>query len=224
MKKQKVLISMSGGLDSCVLAAYYLDKGFQVGAVNFIYGSKHNEYETESFDSLVEAMSLSSVYRINAFNLFNHTKSDLLQTGGDIPEGHYQEEKMRATVIPGRNLIFASIMASIAESNGYDIIALGVHAGDHFIYPDCRPFFIQMLAKVVHASTQAKVFVEVPLLFMSKAEIVSMGTQLSAPLSLTRTCYKDQPIPCGKCGSCIERLEAFKENGIDDTLIYEQEK
>lgn len=151
-------------------------------------------------------------------------KSDLLFSGGDIPEGHYNDESMQATVVPARNLIFASIIAGFAESVGAEIISLGVHGGDHHIYPDCRPEFISSLNTSVILATDKKVRVDAPFLYYTKAEIIEAGMGLKnieVPYHLTRTCYKDQELACGKCGSCVERLEAFKKLGLADPIRYD---
>jgi 7-cyano-7-deazaguanine synthase len=127
-------------------------------------------------------------------------------------------------VVPARNLIFASILAGYAESIDAGIISLGVHGGDHHVYPDCRPAFISSLNSTVMWATDCKVRVDAPFLYNSKAEILRIGLDLkkvTVPYHLTRTCYKDQVMSCGKCGSCVERLEAFAEVGMIDPIKYE---
>jgi 7-cyano-7-deazaguanine synthase len=163
------------------------------------------------------------LHEFNLTDAFGDFNSNLLKSGGDIPEGHYEEESMKLTVVPGRNLIFSAIMAGLAESIGAEDIALGVHSGDHAIYPDCRPDFIISLAETVKASSDGKVKVRTPLLFEDKTSILRIGHSLNPPVpyKLTRTCYKDQELSCGKCGSCQERLEAFGKLGIKDPIDYE---
>ena len=128
---------------------------------------------------------------------------------------------MSQTVVPGRNLIMSSILASIAETVGAQQIYLGVHSGDHAIYPDCRPEFVEALDKTVKTSTDGKCVVVAPYLRGDKTSIIKDGLTMGVPYKDTRTCYKDQGIACGKCGSCQERLEAFKANGIEDPIEYE---
>jgi len=131
---------------------------------------------------------------------------------------------MQATVVPARNLIFSSVIAGYAESVGAGAISLGVHSGDHHIYPDCRPEFVSSLNTSVLLATDKKVRVEAPFLNYTKAEIIKTGLNLKSvevPYHLTRTCYKDQELACGKCGSCFERLEAFEELGLTDPIKYE---
>ena len=129
---------------------------------------------------------------------------------------------MSLTVVPGRNLIFSSILASIAESHGYQGIALAVHSGDHAIYPDCRPEFINNLYETVLCSSDGKVDdIWCPFIYADKTEILKVGHEIGVPYQYTRTCYKDQEFSCGRCGSCTERLEAFDAIGKRDPIIYQ---
>lgn len=222
---QKIVIGLSGGMDSATLLGLLLEQGFEVHCCSFIYGSKHGVYEMESASKIV------AYYKQTEKPVFHHVfdlrqafsgfHSSLLKTGGVIPEGHYQAENMKSTVVPGRNLIFSSIMAGLAESIGAYHIALGVHAGDHFIYPDCRPDFIAALNATIKESSDMGVSVLAPFLHDTKETILQVGIALHVPYELTRTCYKDQVFSCGKCGSCTERLEAFRNLGLIDPIKYE---
>ncbi len=220
----KFVLSMSGGIDSTTLCAYYINKGYEVCPLTFKYGSKHNKYENEAVFRVSEFLNVPEPKLINLNFIQNLFKSDLLLSGGNIPEGHYTDKSMQVTVVPARNLIFASIVAGYAESVGAEIISLGVHGGDHHIYPDCRPEFISSLNTVVMLATDKKVRVDTPFLYYTKAEIIKTGMNLNnveVPYHLTRTCYKDQELACGKCGSCVERLEAFEKLGLSDPIRYE---
>lgn len=224
---QKVVIGLSGGMDSATLLGMLLNEGVEVHCCHFQYGSKHNKYEAKAIEDLMLFYS-SLTKKIHLYNFdlrqpFSAFNSNLLQHGGDIPEGHYESDSMKLTVVPGRNLIFASIMAGLAESIGAEAVALGVHSGDHHIYPDCRDTFITALRKTVSESTEGQVRVIAPLLAEDKASILKIGYNLPTPVPyrLTRTCYKDQVLPCGKCGSCVERLEAFEKIGGNDSIAYE---
>lgn len=218
----RVMLSLSGGLDSAVLLSELLQQGHEVVPVSFIYGSKHNAYENAAAKSLAKHHRLDSVHRtLDVSAVLGNLNSDLLKSGGELPEGHYEAETMRRTVVPGRNMLFASILASLAESEGCQEIYLGVHAGDHFIYPDCRPEFIHGLALAVFHSTDGKVKVRAPFLHLVKSAIVHLGIVCGTPFRLTRTCYADQIVACGRCGSCQERLSAFREEGKQDPLDYE---
>jgi 7-cyano-7-deazaguanine synthase len=221
---RKVVVSLSGGMDSLTLTAYYLEHEYEVYPVIFTYGSKHNKYENEAALKICHFWDLD--YRfINLQFMSIVAKSNLMKTGGEIPEGYYEDENMKLTVVPGRNLIFASILASYAESNDINSIALGVHSGDHLIYPDCRPEFIDQLRKTILLSTENKVTVEAPFLHIDKTEILKLGygfNNIIVPYELTRTCYKDQKLSCGSCGSCTERLEAFRNIGAIDPIDYQK--
>ena len=220
--EKSVLLSLSGGLDSTVLLASFLRDGYDVQLATFVYASKHNVYERIAAHNVASHYNLQT-YVINALSLFQWSKSALLVNGEAIPEGHYEEESMKATVVPGRNLIFASVLASIAESQNIRNIAFAAHSGDHHIYPDCRPDFFTQLFHTVHLSSDGRVKVLAPFLYKNKTEIVKIGESVNAPFHLTRTCYKEQLHACGKCGSCVERLEAFKNAALPDPIEYENE-
>lgn len=216
----KVLLSLSGGLDSTCLLAHLVKQGAQVETVSFNYGSKHNASEINAAQRIAERYQVSHTV-IDLRHAMAGFKSDLLQTGGPIPHGHYEHESMRRTVVPGRNLIFASILIGLAESRGLEYVALGVHQGDHYIYPDCRPDFVNALAYTSKLATEGKVDILAPFLTHTKADIVAVGHTLNVPFELTRTCYEGgMDVACGKCGSCTERLEAFASNGLTDPILY----
>jgi len=224
---RKVVIGLSGGMDSTTLLGYYLEQGTEVHCCSFYYGSKHGVFELEAAKAVVKYYK-SFEYEIthHLFDLadvFANFNSALLLFGGAIPEGNYNDETMKQTVVPGRNLIFVSIMAGLAESIEAEVVALGVHSGDHHIYPDCRPEFIKSLHTTILRSTDDKVMVFAPFLNDNKASILLQGYSFTFPVPyhLTRTCYKNQLLACGKCGSCQERLEAFKIIGRKDPIEYE---
>jgi len=224
----KVVLSLSGGVDSSTLLAFYckmrVDKIFPLF---FLYGSKHNEFEIKS------SFEVAKYYREKGFpieerkvidlrNVFSEFSSVLLlKNEEEIPEGHYNDETMRKTVVPSRNFIFAAIMSGYAESVGANLVALGVHKGDHYIYPDCRKDFVEQLDKAILYASEGKVGVDAPFIDLDKKDIVKIGLELKVPYELTRTCYKNQPVACGKCGSCRERIEAFELNNTKDFIQYE---
>lgn len=220
----KVIVALSGGLDSSTLCAYYLENGHEVIPISFAYGSKHNKYENQAMYEVAKFFNLSNPKIIELDFIGRLFKSDLLMSGNEIPEGYYTDQNMTSTVVPARNLIFASIIAGYADSVGGDVVTLGVHGGDHHIYPDCRPSFVSSLNTSVMLATDGKVRVDTPFLYCSKGEIIKSGLNfknVKVPFHLTRTCYKDQVLACGKCGSCVERLEAFSQVGIPDPIEYE---
>lgn len=217
----KVLVSFSGGMDSATLLAKARHTCKDAAAISFTYGSKHNSYERAA------ATKVTNYYGIPLFGLelvsvMGEFRSALMkETNAQVPEGHYEAESMRQTVVPGRNTIFAAILAGYAESFGYDEVWLGIHAGDHFIYPDCRPAWLHAMQDVVLFSSDGKVNLKAPYIGMTKADILAEGLSEHVPYWLTRTCYKDQEVACGKCGSCQERLEAFEINKATDPVEYE---
>lgn len=221
----KSVISFSGGMDSATLlwdVKATSPKDEVVIAVNFIYGSKHNQYEREAARALsVRAPGLVKYREIDLTPVMAGFKSDLMLTGGDVPEGHYEAKSMERTVVPARNVIFASILSGIAWSEGADRVYLGVHAGDHAIYPDCRPEFVEAMGEAVRTGTGNKVRLFAPYLDIDKADILGIGLRLNVPYQLARTCYKAQPVACGKCGSCQERLAAFAKHQTADPADYE---
>ena len=223
-----VVLGLSGGMDSATLLGYYLERGAKVYCCMFSYGSKHNPYENAA------AWQVIAYYRKHGFIVAHSVfdlapamlgfRSALMENGPAIPEGHYAAESMRQTVVPGRNLIMASVMAGFAESIGAGVIALGVHSGDHHIYPDCRPEFIEALKTTVECSSARAVMVQAPFSHDDKESILRRGFSYAVPVpyELTRTCYKAQELSCGKCGSCTERLEAFEALGRMDPIPYER--
>ena len=214
----KIVLSLSGGMDSTTLLHSALHGGHQVQAVHFQYGSTHNPYELWSAKAVADHFVVP-LEIINLHDAFNSIGSALM---GDepIPEGHYAGENMRKTVVPGRNMIMTAVLAGIAEASDAQEVWLGQHAGDHLIYPDCRPRFVEAVDLAVQASTEDKVRVAAPFLHIDKTKICAVGLQMGTPYELTRTCYKSQVLACGKCGACNERLEAFKLNNAVDPTTY----
>ena len=217
---KKAVMSLSGGMDSTTLLAFLLDSGYEVECLFFDYGSKHNPYEIEAMQKVAAHYQVP----ITTFDLkpvMSKFKSNLLHNGGEIPEGHFEQDNMELTVVPSRNIIFMSIASGFAWSVEAQYIALGIHFGDHAVYPDCRKEFYKAMDSALYLGTDRRVELLAPFVEMTKADIVSVGRKLDVPYGLTRTCYKNQPIACGKCGSCVERQEAFALNGMVDPVMYE---
>jgi len=218
LKEKKVLMSLSGGMDSAVLLSHLIKLDYQIECVNFFYLSNHNKYENEMAKKIAKFYSVK-LTTIDVSSIFVNFKSNLL--GGVIPEGHYQEDSMKLTVIPGRNLIFSAILSGLAESKNIGKIALGIHSGDHVIYPDARQEFAKSLDTTIYLSSDKKVEIIAPFINIDKTKICKIGLENNVPFQLTRTCYANQQYPCGKCGSCNERLEAFSKNNATDPVIYQ---
>ena len=208
----KALLIYSGGLDSTTLLYEYRDSIDL--AVTFDYGSKHNAREIECARENCERLGIRQLVIPLGF-IGQYFKSDLLLSGGEIPEGSYADENMKSTVVPFRNGIMLAVAAGLAESYGLDAIMLANHSGDHAIYPDCRPAFIDAFAAAVEAGTYNGVKVISPYCQITKRDIALRGKALGIDYSLTYSCYKGGEKHCGKCGTCTERKEALE--GFDPT-------
>ena len=147
-------------------------------------------------------------------------KSDLLRSGGTIPDGHYEELTMKQTVVPFRNGIMLSIAAGFAESVEAQALVIAAHAGDHAIYPDCREDFMKSMEDAIRLGTYAGIQILRPFMSFSKAEIVRRGRDLGVDFSKTWSCYKGATLHCGSCGTCVERREAFLLAGVSDPTSY----
>jgi len=215
----KVVVLCSGGMDS-VTALYWAEREHEVvAAVSFDYGAKHNHRELPlaaeqagRVGARHESIKLDFVDRLFA--------SDLLRGGGDVPDGHYEAESMRRTVVPFRNAIFLSIACGVAESAGADGLVIAAHGGDHAIYPDCREDFMVAMGNAMRLGTYAGVGLLRPFIAMDKAGIAALGAQLGVDFARTWSCYKGGPVHCGMCGTCVERREAFIRAGLADPTIY----
>ena len=217
----KSLVILSGGMDSATALAWALDQGHKVvAALNFQYGAKQNQREARSAKAVTEHYQIPlHTVELNFMNtLF---KSDLLQSGGAIPEGHYTEQSMKATVVPFRNGIMLSIAAGVAESMSAKGVILGNHYGDHATYPDCRESFIEPMKAAIRAGTDTQIELLSPFCHFHKSDIALLGQSLEVPYALTYTCYKGGEKHCGRCGSCSGRKEAFQHAGIPDPTDYE---
>lgn len=217
--KQAVVVC-SGGMDSTTLVAWYLNRGYNPLVLSVDYGQRHAR-ELES------AAEVASYYQLE-WILVDATKIGELLTGSaltdtvDVPEGHYTADTMTATVVPNRNAILANIAVGVAVARKAPVVALGVHAGDHAVYPDCTPAFVATLNDMVRAATRGLYtpVVEAPFVHITKAEIAAHGHMLGAPLHLSWSCYKGGDQHCGRCGTCVERAEAFHLAGIADPTTY----
>lgn len=209
------IVVLSGGLDSTsVLAlACQAAKAAQgsVKAFSFDYGQRHSR-ELEAARQIAQHYGVA--HQVVSLRGLMHGSALLGET--PVPEGHYAEESMAQTVVSGRNLLFASV--AIAKAELGDSLWFGVHAGDHPIYPDCRPEFWSRLASL--AQDAYGVRLETPFLVMSKAEALRSGARLGAPYALTWSCYNGGEVHCGRCGTCVERAEAFSIAGIIDPTEY----
>ena len=215
--KDTVLI-LSGGMDSTTLLYDYQER--IALAVSFDYGSKHNEREIPFARLHCERLGIKHITIPLSF-MTDYFKSSLLKGGEDIPEGHYADENMKSTVVSFRNGIMLSIAVGIAESNGLTCVMMANHGGDHTIYPDCRPEFVEAFNQAAQAGTFVGVRLESPYTHLTKGDIARRGKALSIDYAETWSCYKGGEKHCGKCGTCVERREALAEAGIADTTEYD---
>ena len=219
--QKKVVVLTSGGLDSTCLLAWLRSEDFLVNPIAFDYKSKHNDAEFKALCEVCFALGLEDPIRIPIHFINEFFRSNLLSSGGAIPQGHYEEKNMSQTVVPGRNSIMLSIAAGLAESRGYSFIAIANHFGDHAIYPDCRASFIRAMAETIRLSSDGKVHLLAPFSEMMKWDIVKLGSEIGAPLASSYSCYEGDPtIHCGKCGTCVERIEAFIKARVEDPTNY----
>ncbi len=217
--KDSIMV-LSGGLDSTTMLYEYADR--IALAISFDYGSNHNSKEIEFARMHCQRLAIEHITIPLQF-IKQYFKSSLLSGANDIPEGEYDDQNMHSTVVPFRNGIMIAIAAGMAENNGLQNVMLANHAGDHAIYPDCRPTFVSAMDGAIKEGTYNGVRLLTPYTNLTKAQIVEHGMKLGIDYSLTWSCYKGGAAHCGKCGTCRERHEAFVIAGYDDPTIYEAE-
>lgn len=200
------LIVLSGGMDSTTLL---YDRADRIAlAVTFHYGANHNEREAECARYHCRLLGIEHIEIPLGF-MGRYFESSLLSGADAIPEGHYADDNMRSTVVPFRNGIMLAVAAGLAESRGLTTVMLANHAGDHTVYPDCRPGFVDAMARAIAEGTFAGISLECPYTRLTKGEICLRGLQLGVDYDHTYSCYKGGAEPCGRCGTCVERAEAL---------------
>lgn len=215
-----VVVIYSGGMDSYTLLHVARAQGLNVHALSFNYGQRHVR-ELESASAVCESLDIPhKVIDIRAMG--EVMAGSALTSDVDVPEGHYEEDSMKATVVPNRNMILLSLATGYAVTVGAGAVWYGAHGGDHAIYPDCRPEFVEKMDAVCRVANYAPVAVEAPFMALDKGEILAEGLKLGLDYSQTWTCYNGRKRACGRCGSCVERLEAFASHGVTDPLVYEE--
>lgn len=217
MEKDSMII-LSGGMDSVTLLHYRKDR--IALAVSFDYGSNHNAREIECAREQCRMLGIDHLVIPLSF-MGEYFKSSLLSGADDIPEGHYADSNMKSTVVPFRNGIMLAVACGLAESRGLKHVMMANHGGDHAIYPDCRPGFVRAMGAAMREGTYEGVTLDADFTDITKADIARLGARLGVDYSKTYSCYKGGEKHCGKCGTCVERREAFSEAGIDDPTIYE---
>lgn len=218
--KKKVLVVCSGGLDSVTLA-YQVAKEHQlIGLLTFDYGQRHKK---EIEFAALAAQRLGVAHRVlDIANIGALLASSLTDDRIAVPEGHYTADNMAATVVPNRNAIMLTIAFGLADNVGADAVGIAVHGGDHFIYPDCRPEFIAQFAKMQALALGKDPAIELfaPYLTISKGDIAKQSVRYHVPVHETWSCYNGEAQHCGRCGTCVERLEAIAYASAEDSTPY----
>lgn len=215
---KKSLIILSGGMDSVTLL---YDKKDEIAvAVTFDYGSNHNKREEEFAKYHCNELGIEHIIIPLTF-IHDYFKSSLLEGASAIPDGHYEDETMKSTVVPFRNGIMLSVACGIAESRELEKVLIANHFGDHAIYPDCRKGFIDAMSEAMRNGTYKGVTIDAPYTNITKTDIAKIGKSLGIDYSKTYSCYKGGEKHCGKCGTCVERKEALRDAGIEDPTEYE---
>ena len=210
-------IILSGGMDSVTMLHEYRER--IALAVTFDYGSNHNAREIECARRQCDLLGIEHIVIPLEF-MGRYFKSSLLSGADDIPDGHYADDNMKSTVVPFRNGIMLAVACGLAESRGLLHVMIANHGGDHAIYPDCRAGFIDAMSRAMTEGTYAGVDILAPYTGITKADIVSRGAALNVDYAMTYSCYKGGETHCGRCGTCTERMEAFREAGVDDPTVY----
>lgn len=222
--QELAVVVVSGGMDSVTLAHVLANEGWRLHILAFDYGQRHSK-ELSSARACAERLSASfDIVDLRALGPL--LKGSALTDDIPVPDGHYEAETMRVTVVPNRNAIFLAVATAVAVARDATAVAIGIHAGDHAIYPDCRPAFTTRFADamlfanegfIAHAWQLLTPFAEI-----DKAEIVRRGAQLGVPFAETWSCYKGGQVHCGTCGTCVERREAFELAKVADPTMYER--
>ena len=215
---KNALMVLSGGMDSVTMLYEYASE-IEV-AVNFSYGSNHNERELECARYHCRRLGIELV-EIDLSFIARYFHSSLLEGADAIPEGDYDFDNMKSTVVPFRNGIMLAAAAGLAESHGLETVMIANHAGDHALYPDCRKSFIDAMSEAIAQGTYEGIRVKAPYTLLSKSDIALRGKTLGIDYSTTYSCYRGQEKHCGRCGTCRERRQALADAGIVDTTEYE---
>ncbi len=220
---KKCVVLLSGGLDSTVLL-YSLVNEYECYPLTIDYGQLHSK-ECIAARNVCEARdhNLLLRYRYLDLRVLQTLLPSSLTGVGEVPEGRYDEESMKSTVVPGRNLIFLAIAAGYAEGIAAQAVAYAAHSEDHYLYPDCRPVFVSEARTAIMASTDRKVVLHTPFLGATKADIIKLGQKFTVPFGMTWSCYKGGAKHCGVCGTCVERREAFVKACVPDPTEYLEE-
>ncbi len=223
MADKRAVAIVSGGMDSVTLAYLLNSEGYDLHLLSVDYGQRHKkeisyaERCAERLGASFDVVDISGVGKL--------LSGSALTDDIDVPHGHYAEKTMAVTVVPNRNAIMLSIAYGVAVAREAQVVATAVHAGDHYVYPDCRPEFIEafdaMQQKAVEGFGDSKLHLYTPFVHKTKAQIAEVGASLGVPYEDTWSCYEGGQVHCGLCGTCTERKEAFELAGVPDPTIYQ---
>lgn len=215
----RAVVIYSGGMDSYTVLHQALKEGFEVHALSFHYGQRHSR-ELDVARSACESLGVShEIVDIRAIHGLI-SNSALTNTAHAMPKADYDEDSMTSTVVPNRNMILLSLAIAKAVNIEADVCFYGAHGGDHVLYPDCRPEFVDKMNAVAAIANFSPIEIRAPFLHARKDEILAAGIAMQLDYSQTWTCYEGRELACGECGSCRERLEAFAHHGLSDPLSY----
>jgi len=217
--KEKVVVIYSGGMDSFTVLHKAIEQGKDVYPLTFNYGQRHSkeiDYAARVCKELNIAHKVVDISAITELMSGSSLTSDI-----DIPEGHYEQDSMKSTMVPNRNMVLLSMAIAYAVSLDARAVYYGAHSGDHAIYPDCRPEFVSKMNEVSQIANYEPVDIVSPYIKDNKIGILRDGLRMGLDYGKSWTCYNGREKACGQCGSCQERLEAFELNGITDPLVYE---
>jgi len=218
---RKAIVILSGGMDSTTLLYKMKNEGYELEALSFDYGQRHKK-ELQMANATCLLLKIPHMIIDISVIGKNLMTGSALTDNIDVPEGHYAADNMKATVVPNRNSIMLNLAMAYAISRNIDKIAYAAHSGDHAIYPDCRPAFIKQIKKLAKLVDYKSIEIMAPFMKMDKGDIAILGKKLGVNYTMTWTCYKGEDKPCGKCGACIERKEAFEKAKMKDPLVQHE--
>lgn len=207
-------------MDSTVLLYHLRDQGHEVLSLGVNYAQRHLK-ELGCAATICERLGVKQqVADLSDVAHLVAGKSALMNLKTEVPDGHYADESMKATVVPNRNMIMLAVATGYAIAQGCQAVAYGAHNGDHAIYPDCRAAFAESMATSIALCDWSVVRLLRPFVEMTKAEVCKLGERLGVPFESTWSCYKGASVHCGKCGTCVERKESFEVAGVPDPTVY----
>ena len=212
------IVVLSGGMDSATALWWARDRGMDVASVSVNYGQRHS-CELDRAATLAEITDTPHVC-VDLTSLRSLLRGSALTDDIDVPEGHYASPNMKVTVVPNRNMILLSVAVAAAAERSAEVVLYGAHAGDHPIYPDCRPEFVERMSSAAEVCWYEPIRIESPFLNRTKADVARLGSELGVPWEMTWSCYCGGETHCGRCGTCVERREAFLLAGVVDPTEY----